>query len=88
MTQTGGGGGSGEIAQGRLDLNHASVTDLDALPGIGPVLAGRIVAYRRDHGPFRSVDELLAVRGVGPKSFGRLRERVTVGAPRGTMSGP
>lgn len=62
-----------------IDLNRASVAELDELPGVGPVLAGRIVEYRRLHGPFRAVEELLAVRGVGPKSFGRLRPRVSVG---------
>jgi competence protein ComEA len=63
----------------RVDLNRASAAELDELPGVGPVLAGRIVEYRRVHGPFRAVEELLAVRGVGPKSFGRLRPRVQVG---------
>jgi len=71
-----------------LDLNRASVAELDELPGVGPVLAGRIVEYRRLHGPFRAVEELLAVRGVGPKSFGRLRDRVSVGEPGGAPPAP
>lgn len=56
-----------------LDLNHATVAELDALPGIGPVLAARIVEHRRRNGPFRDVDELLAVPGIGPRLLERLR---------------
>jgi len=61
-----------------LDLNRAGEVELDALPGIGPVLARRIVEHRRQHGPFRNVDELRAVRGVGPRLLERLRGRVRV----------
>ena len=64
-----------------LDLNRAGAGELDALPGIGPVLAARIVEHRRVHGPFRSPDELLAVRGIGPRLLERLRPRVAVPAP-------
>ena len=62
-----------------LDLNRAGAAELDALPGIGPVLARRIVEYRRQHGPFRRVEELRAVRGVGPRLLEKLRARVGVG---------
>ena len=65
---------------GVLDLNRAGAAELDALPGIGPVLARRIVEYRREHGPFRRVEELRAVRGVGPRLLEKLRARVGVGA--------
>jgi competence protein ComEA len=58
------------------------VAELDALPGIGPVLARRIVEFRREHGPFRRVDELRAVRGVGPKLLERIRSSVAVGDAR------
>ena len=60
-------------------MNRAGASELDALPGIGPVLARRIVEYRRQHGPFRSVEELRAVRGLGPRLLERLRPRVSVG---------
>jgi competence protein ComEA len=60
----------------RLQLNRAGVEELDGLPGIGPVLAGRIVAYRREHGPFRGPEELRAVRGIGPALLSRLLPRV------------
>jgi competence protein ComEA len=62
-----------------LDLNRAGAAELDALPGIGPVLARRIVEFRRQHGPFRRVEELRAVRGVGPRLLERLKPRVSVG---------
>lgn len=65
-----------------LDLNTAGESELDALPGIGPVLAGRIVAHRRAHGPFRSPDDLLAVPGIGPRLLERLLPRVTVHSAR------
>lgn len=65
----------------KIDLNRASLAELDALPGIGPVLAARIVEHRRRHGPFRRADDLLAVPGIGPALFARLEPRVTVGPP-------
>ena len=70
---TGGAGGAG-----LLDLNTATVADLDALPGIGPVLAARIVDHRAASGPFTSVDELDDVSGIGPAIFAELVERVRV----------
>lgn len=60
-------------ARGRLDLNTATAEELDALPGIGPVLAARIVEHRRQHGAFRSVQELLSVQGIGPRLLARLQ---------------
>ena len=62
----------------RIDLNRADAGELDRLPGIGPVLAGRIVEHRRTSGPYRSVEDLLAVRGIGPALLERLRDRVVV----------
>jgi competence protein ComEA len=64
-----------------VDLNRAGTAELDRLPGIGPVLAERIVSHRRLHGPFRRVSELRAVRGVGPRLLERLAPLVTVGPP-------
>ena len=63
----------GPGAPAGLDLNRASAAELDRLPGIGPVLAARIVEQRRLHGPFHSVDELRAVPGIGPRLLERLR---------------
>ncbi|MDP6775823.1 MAG: helix-hairpin-helix domain-containing protein [Candidatus Latescibacteria bacterium] len=60
-----------------IDLNRASEADLQKLPGIGPAIARRIVAYRAEHGPFRRVEDLAAVRGIGPKSVERIRPLVS-----------
>ena len=66
-----------------LDLNAATAAELEELPGIGPELARRIVAYREAHGPFGSVEELLKVPGIGPATLERIRDLVTV-APEQT----
>jgi len=63
----------------RVDLNQAGARELDALPGIGPVLAGRILDQRRRNGPFRRIEDLLAVRGVGPRLLERLRPHLRTG---------
>lgn len=63
---------------GLVDLNTADVAELDALPGIGPVLAQRIVEHRAQQGPFGSVDELDDVPGIGPAIAAELAELVTV----------
>jgi competence protein ComEA len=60
-----------------VNLNTASAAELDALPGVGPVLAQRIVDHRKQ-GPFRSVDELDDVPGIGPARAAELSELVTV----------
>ena len=61
-----------------VDLNTADLAALDSLPGVGPVLAGRILAWRQAHGPFRSVDELGEVSGIGDAILGQLRPLVRV----------
>ncbi|HEX3829896.1 MAG TPA: ComEA family DNA-binding protein [Sporichthyaceae bacterium] len=69
-----GSGGPG----GQVDLNTATEADLEGLPGIGPVLADRVLDFRRTHGRFTSVDELREVPGIGPAKFAALRSRVRV----------
>jgi competence protein ComEA len=61
-----------------LDLNAATAEQLDALPGVGPVLAQRIVDFRTEHGRFTSVDELQQVTGIGSRKFADLRDKVRV----------
>lgn len=62
-----------------LDLNTAGVGELTALPGIGPTIAGRIVAYRAETGPFTSVEELMEVEGIGEKKLEEIRDLVFAG---------
>jgi len=62
----------------RLDLNQASRTQLAQLPGVGPALAAQIERSRRDQGPFRSVEDLRRVSGIGPALIARLRDQVEV----------
>ena len=62
----------------RIDLNTATVEQLDSLPGIGPVMANRILEWRQAHQRFSSVDELQEVEGIGSKLFNRLKSAVRV----------
>ena len=73
-----GGGETGTGAGGPIDLNQADLAALDALDGIGPVLAQRILDWRQEHGRFTSVEELGEVTGIGDALLARLRETVTV----------
>jgi competence protein ComEA len=70
-------GGAAAPAAGPVSLSSATVEQLDALDGIGPTLAQRILAYRQAHGGFRSVDELRQVEGIGDKRFESLRQAVS-----------
>lgn len=73
---TGAGSAATGPAGGPVDLNVATVADLDGLPGVGPVLAQRIVEWRGEHGPFTSVDQLREVSGIGDRKFDDLKSRV------------
>ncbi len=61
-----------------VNLNTASATDLEGLPGIGAKTAARIVEYRQKNGPFKKIEELMNVRGVGEKNFLKLKAQITV----------
>ena len=61
----------------KVSLGTATADELDELPGVGPVTAQKILDYRAEHGPFRSVDELDAVPGIGPTRVEQLRDLVT-----------
>lgn len=70
-------GSGGAAADGTLSLSAASAAELEALPGIGPALAARIIAWRQAHGPFASVDALDEVSGIGPSILGQIRGLVS-----------
>lgn len=72
------GGAAGAPGDGVIDLNTADQTALETLPRIGPALAQRIIEWREENGRFRSVDDLLAVPGIGEKLLAGLREKVRV----------
>jgi competence protein ComEA len=64
-----------------IDLNRATEQELEALPGIGSVLAERIVAHRVETGPFKRVEDLRAVKGIGKKTFEKIRPMLNVTRP-------
>ena len=68
--------GDGSAAAGPVHLNTATLEQLDALPGVGPVTAQKILDYREQHGAFSSVDDLDAIPGIGPARLEQLREVV------------
>ncbi len=73
----------------RVDLAHASLEDLQALPGIGPVIAGRIVRWRASRGPIRSIGALEEIPGIGPKKLQAIRPLLRIGGGRqGVPAGP
>jgi competence protein ComEA len=70
--------GRSQEKEGKLDLNRATAEELQGLPGIGPVLAQRVIAQRTTHGPFHTVDDLRDVKGIGKKRMDQLRPLVMV----------
>jgi competence protein ComEA len=70
-------GGAGSTG-GKINLNTATLDQLESLPGIGEVIGQRILDYRQQHGPFHSVDDLLNVSGIGPSHLADVKDLVTV----------
>jgi len=67
-----------------INLNAATVTDLEKLPGVGPATAARIIEYRQKSGGFKKVEELMNVKGIGEKTFLKLKTLVVVVPPKST----
>lgn len=67
------------VFAGKLDINTADVSALSDLPGIGPVLAQRIIDYRTENGDFKNIEDLLCVKGIGQKRLDEIRELISTG---------
>ncbi|KJC63436.1 competence protein ComEA [Agreia bicolorata] len=78
MSASGGAAAPGESASGAVNLNTADSATLETLPRIGPETAKKIIAYRDEHGPFTSIDQLLEVPGIGQKTLDGLRDAASV----------
>lgn len=63
---------------GKININSATAAQLDSLPGIGPAYAGRIIEYRDSHGGFKSINEIQNVKGIGPKTFEKFKDKITI----------
>jgi competence protein ComEA len=71
-----------------VNINTATASQLEELPGIGKATADRIVEYRQKNGGFKKVEDLMNIRGIGEKSFLKLKPLVTVTAPKGDTAAP
>lgn len=69
---------SEQIPEGPININTASQTELESLPGIGPVIAERIINYREKNGPFKTKEGLKNVKGIGDKTFADLVDKITI----------
>jgi competence protein ComEA len=67
---------AGQIS--RVNLNHATLSPLDSLPGIGPVIAERIIQFWEDNGPYKRIEDLMNVPEIGEKTFLKLEDKITV----------
>ena len=74
--------------QGKVNLNTATLSQLVDLPGIGPALAARIVEHRQKNGGFKTVEDVMAVKGIGEKNFAKIQGYLTVGTPAASKETP
>ena len=61
----------------KININYAGVSELSKLSGVGPALAGRIVAYRSSHGNFSAIEDIKSVKGIGPALFEKIKDKIT-----------
>lgn len=66
------------LPPGSVNINTANLSELDSLPGVGPAIAQRILDYRAAHGKFHTIEEIKNVRGIGDKTFAKLKDYITV----------
>ncbi len=71
--------GAGNTRTGSININTATATELETLPRIGPTMAQRIVAYREANGPFKTIEDIQDVPGIGPTTFAGIKDLITVG---------
>ena len=74
--------GAAKAAVGTVNLNTASAAEVEGLPGIGAKTAARIIEYRQKNGPFKKVEELMNVRGIGEKNFLKLKPQITIASAK------
>ncbi len=64
----------------KININTASLDELQKLPRVGPQVAQRIIDYRKEHGNFKKIEEIMKVRGIGERTFNQMKDLITVGA--------
>ncbi len=67
------------VITGLININTATVEELDTLPGIGPSIAQAIIDYRAQHGPFKQIEDINAVKGIGDALFAKIKDKITLG---------
>ncbi|MDO8495682.1 MAG: helix-hairpin-helix domain-containing protein [bacterium] len=77
-SQSQGSSAKGQVVTGKVNINTANAAQLDTLPGIGTAYAQRIIDYRNSHGGFKSIEEIKNVKGIGDKTFEKMRELISV----------
>jgi competence protein ComEA len=78
-------GSAAKAASAPININTATAAELETLPGVGPATAARILEYRQKNGPFKKIEDLMNVRGIGEKTFLTLKPMIAVGPPKDVM---
>lgn len=68
-----------QSAPAKVNINTASLEELQTLPRIGPAIAQRIIDYRKEHGPFKRIEDIMKIQGIGERVFEQIKDRITVG---------